>query len=106
MTMNLIGKYIGILMPLEHALAILGAPSKGGSDMVYVLGRIAGETPQLGLWVELESMTYDQTAKAVVPDLPADKRKYLVGWRLIPTAVLFEQKEPPRKQPSVGFKPR
>jgi hypothetical protein len=102
--MDLIGKYIGIVMPLEHALAILGAPSKGETDMVYVLGRVAGETPQLGLWLDLESMTYDQTAQTVVPDLPADKRKYLVGWRLIPTAVLFE--EPPRRQPAVGFKPR
>lgn len=104
--MNLIGKHIGILMRLDDALAILGAPGKGGSDMVYVLGRVAGETPQLGLWVEFESMTYDQTAEAVVPDLPTDKRRYLVGWRLIPTAVLFEQEQPPRKQPNVGFKPR
>lgn len=104
--MDLIGKHLGVLMPLEHALAILGAPCPEASreERVFLLARVAGETPQLGLWIEIERMTYDQTEETVVPDLPGDSRKYLLGWGLIPTAVLFDQV--PRNQPDVGFHAR
>lgn len=101
MEMDLVGLYINIFMNEREAFAsIFGAPRADDSEdkNLILSGKVVGETPGVGLWVEVDGLTDvtdavdDDDAKPVIPTLSEHVRPRLIRWEFISNACIFEDK--------------
>jgi hypothetical protein len=103
--MDLIGKWIALWMSEDDGRATLGVfappeprqPAQPAEPWVFT-GIVRGETPALGLWIQLEEVKGRGTSQLSSPD-PASSAT-LVKWPFIAGAVFGETKAKIR---SIGF---
>ena len=99
--MNLAGKYLAFWVSgeaLDRAFGIYDAPSPAG-ERWSLMGRVVGETPGLGLWVSVESVT-SPLGPTNQLKTPTERAPTLFFWVDIIGAVAFDAQ--PDKRP-IGF---
>jgi hypothetical protein len=107
--LDLIGQYVSILMTRHEIAAAIGAArsvADSGDKDFAVTGRIAGETPGVGLWIEIDGVldiTRDDV-KDAMPAITKIVRPRLVRWEFISNATVYREK--PTRTEIVGFRPR
>lgn len=95
--MVLMEKWLVIRMGLRDALVeILGVDGEYPNQSVMVGGWVLGETPQLGLWLRVETISDVEGAEwlGTVPD--GDERPaHLIRWELIANGTVYESRTMP-----------
>jgi hypothetical protein len=95
--MVLTEKWLVIRMSLRDALVdILGVDGDYPTQSVVVGGWVVGETPQLGLWLRIETIS-DAEGAEWVDALPAGEERpaHLVRWELISNGIVYESRTLP-----------
>jgi len=73
--------------------------------MVMVAGEIVGETPALGFWVRLATISADDGQEFLV--VPREEQApRLIRWDVIRNAILFDAPPTAAQAQEFGFRPR
>jgi hypothetical protein len=104
--MELIGQYVIICMNPREAwasLAGISAADDSEDKNVLVSGRVVGETPGVGLWIEVDSACdisreldpeSEGDGEELMPTFEKFLRPRLVRWEFISNASVFPEKPP------------
>jgi hypothetical protein len=97
--MVLTDKWLVIRMGLRDALVdILGVDGDYPTQSVVVGGWIVGETPQLGLWMRVETISDVEGAEWLTAEPTGEERPaHLIRWELIPNGTVSESRTMPEQ---------